>query len=476
MDNLLLERSKDNIYLDIVNSIYDGVCIYDGQGRPVYANDAHMKYLGFQEDEFWRIDLDTMIRLDPPLVSRAVTLEVLKTKQPRTRMVDYYRTGKSCLVSAMPFYLETGEVLVTSIIRDVTELLALQRRVEESEALQENYRSRVKELESNYVNPTIARTKSKAMSDIFEKASRIFNITAPVLLGGETGVGKDFFAKYLHENSTMEGPFIKVNCGAIPDNLLESELFGYEAGAFTGANKKGKAGLIELADNGTLYLDEIADLPLALQVKLLGVIQDRQVSRLGGTKSKPINFRIIAATNADLKARIAAGLFRADLYYRLNVISFNLPPLRQRREDIFPLADFFLRELNTEYHKHMFFEPRAIRLLNAYDWPGNIRELKNTLERIVVMINESCITRETLEQNLLSWETHSDLSDKPGATLLNTPGELKEKVARFEQAIIAEAIRDYGTLNKAAEALGIDVSTLVRKKKKFVSGTPVQHE
>ena len=127
MDNLLLERSKDNIYLDIVNSIYDGVCIYDGQGRPVYANDAHMKYLGFQEDEFWRIDLDTMIRLDPPLVSRAVTLEVLKTKQPRTRMVDYYRTGKSCLVSAMPFYLETGEVLVTSIIRDVTELLALQR-------------------------------------------------------------------------------------------------------------------------------------------------------------------------------------------------------------------------------------------------------------------------------------------------------------------------------------------------------------
>ena len=451
MEHFILERSKDNIYLNIVNSIYDGVCIYDGQGRPVYANAAHMKNLGFETDEFWKIDLHAMMKMNPPLVSRAVTLEVLENRQPLTGVVDYYRTGKSCLVSAMPFYLDTGELLVTSIIRDVTELLNLQRRVEESEALQENYRSRVKELESNYINPTIARTKSKAMSDIFEKASRIFNISAPVLLEGETGVGKDFFAKYLYENSLMEGPFIKVNCGAIPDNLLESELFGYEAGAFTGANKKGKAGLIELADNGTLYLDEIADLPLALQVKLLGVIQDRQVSRLGSTKQKSINFRIIAATNADLKTRIAAGQFRADLYYRLNVIGFYIPPLRRRREDIFPLADFFLKELNSEYGKHVFFEPRAIQLLNSYDWPGNIRELKNTLERIVVMINQSCITREILEQNLLSWSRKSDSETGFTSALWDMPGGLKEKMARVEQAIIADAIREHRTLGEAAD-------------------------
>lgn len=475
MGDFVLERSRDNIYLNIVNSIYDGVCIYDDQGRPVYANSAHMKNLGFEEDEFWRIDLHAMMEMDPPLVSRAVTLEVLESKQPLTGVVDYYRTGKSCLVSAMPFYLTNGELLVTSIIRDVTELLDLQRRVEESEALKENYRIRVKELESSYVNPTIARTKSKAMSDIFEKASRIFNITAPVLLEGETGVGKDFFAKYLYENGTMTGPFIKVNCGAIPDNLLESELFGYEAGAFTGANRKGKAGLIELADNGTLYLDEIADLPLPLQVKLLGVIQDRQVSRLGSTKQKSINFRIIAATNADLQTRVATGQFRADLYYRLNVISFRIPPLRQRREDIFPLADFFLKELNKEYQKHIFFEPRAIHLLNSYDWPGNIRELKNTLERIVVMINQACITQEILQQNLLSWREKSNPQSLPASMLWDQDGGLKEKMARFEQAVIADAIREHRTLGEAAKALKIDISTLVRKKKRLFSQRPPQN-
>lgn len=459
---------KENIYLSIVNSIYDGVCIYDERGYPVYANAAHMRNLGFVADEFWTIDLDSMLKMDPPVVSKTVTLEVLKTMQPKTGIVEYYRTGKSCLVSAMPMYMESGQLLVTSIIRDVTELLELQRLVEDSQALQESYRSRMKELENSYANPTVACTKSKAMSDIYEKASHVFNVTTPVLLTGETGVGKDFLAKYLHNNSTMSGSFIKVNCGAIPDNLLESELFGYEAGAFTGANKNGKAGLIELADNGTLYLDEIADLPLGLQVKLLGVLQDRQVSRLGGTRQKPVNFRIIAATNANLEDRIAKGEFRSDLYYRLNVINFCIPPLRERPEDIFPLASFFLNELNGQYHKRMFFDANAISLLNRYRWPGNIRELKNTLERIVVLVNDMCITKEILEENLLFYQENQRYQTFSKSLNSGSSGFLKEQVAKFEQAVIADAIQAHGTLSEAARSLGINVSTLVRKRHRML--------
>lgn len=330
--------------------------------------------------------------------------------------------------------------------------------------LQETYRERIQQLE----DPILVRTKSKIMSDIFEKAGRVSNVSAPVLLLGETGVGKDFLANYIHKNSSMTGSFIKVNCGAIPDNLMESELFGYERGAFTGANKGGKPGLIELADNGTLYLDEIADLPLNLQVKLLGVLQDRQVTRLGSTTNRPVNFRVIAATNANLKDRIANGTFRADLYYRLNVVSFYIPPLRERPEDILPLATFFLEQLNRQYHKQTFFDPRAIRLMTRYNWPGNIRELKNTLERIVVLINSPCISEGMIERNLLFLES-SDSEKNADISDTSHIESLKESVARYEQLLIAEAIRKHGTLAAAAEALQIDISTLVRKKRKKIT-------
>lgn len=470
MSGLPYERYKNTVYLRIIDSIYDGVCIYDSMGEPIYANAAHMKNVGFEEGEFWKINLYDMMKMDPPMVSRAVNIIVLENKRPHSSIVDYYRTGKSCLITAMPIYLENGEMLVTSIARDLTELIEMQRQVELSLALQETYENRIKSLE-NKLNPAVIRTKSKKMSNIWEKAERVLNVTAPVLLLGETGVGKDFLAKYLHENSDMPGPFIKVNCGAIPDNLLESELFGYEAGAFTGANKSGKAGLIELADNGTLYLDEIADLPLVLQVKLLAVIQDRQVARVGSTRQRPINFRVIAATNADLKARIASGQFREDLYYRLNVISFQLPSLRERPEDIFPLADFFLKELNAQYHKQAFFSPQAIRLMNTYAWPGNIRELKNTLERVVILMSGSCITEELLSQNLLFRDGLPNPQTSVSPSLLHSPGTLKERVSRFEQEAIADAILQNGTLGKAAQALGIDVSTLVRKKRRGTAGS-----
>ena len=463
-----LHSIKDNIYLNIVNSIYDGVCIYDERGYPVYANAAHMRNLGFIADEFWTTDLYTMLKLDPPVISKTVTLDVLKTLQPTTGIVKYYRTGKSCLVSSMPIRMESGKIFVTSIIRDITELLELQQRVKDSESVQEGYRDRIRGLENIYNNPVIVRTKSKAMAEIYEKAARLADTITPVLLTGETGVGKDFLAKFLHSSSTLPGSFIKVNCAAIPDNLLESELFGYEAGAFTGASKRGKAGLIELADNGTLYLDEIADLPLALQVKLLGVLQDRQVVRLGGTKVREVNFRIVAATNADLEDKISRGEFRSDLYYRLNVINFHIPPLRERPEDIFPLATFFLNELNGQYSKRLFFSTESIRLLTDYSWPGNIRELKNTLERICVLAQDMSISKDILAKNLLFYHKEPAAGRSYHIKDPDCAGTLKEQVARFEQAVITDALSKHSTLAETAEALGIDISTLVRKKKRFI--------
>jgi len=255
----------------------------------------------------------------------------------------------------------------------------------------------------------------------------------------------------------MDGPFIKLNCGAIPENLLESELFGYEPGAFTGAKREGKFGLIELSDGGTLFLDEVADLPVNLQVKLLRVLQEREVMRVGGTKTKKVDFRLIAATNQDLEQLVKQNQFREDLFYRLNVVPVFIPPLRERKEDIVPLIISFLNKFNKKYGLIKKISPEVIQSLLQYDWPGNIRELENTIERLVVTSDSNLIMTEDMKGNTSICE---------GVIEPDEPKALVDVLEETERRLIVQAFQHCRTTREMAEALGISQSAVVKKMKK----------
>jgi len=256
----------------------------------------------------------------------------------------------------------------------------------------------------------------------------------------------------IHRESTRAGgPLIKINCGALPRDLLESELFGYEAGAFTGAQRQGKSGLIELAHKGTLFLDEIGDMPLDLQVKLLHVLQDRVIVRLGGTRSISVDVRIIAATNRDLKAMVEERTFRDDLFYRLNVVPIFVPPLAERKDDIPPLIQHFMDEFNAKYELRRVVSEQSIALLLAYDWPGNVRELRNVVERLVVTSQDDVIEPEFLDGVLPAGAFRTERSDFRG------------RVERFERRLIEDAMREHGSTRDVAKALGLSQSSVVRK-------------
>ena len=229
------------------------------------------------------------------------------------------------------------------------------------------------------------------MEELKYLARRIAVVDSTVLIQGESGVGKGLLSEYIHRNSMRKnGPFIKINCATFPENLIESELFGYEPGAFTGASKQGKVGLIELSDKGTLFLDEIAELPLTLQAKLLNVLQDKIITKIGSNEFIKVDTRIIAATNNNLKSMVKEGKFRLDLYYRLNVVEIEIPPLRQRKDDIIPLTKVFLDKINDRYKLSREISPNAMKVLLAHDWPGNVRELENEIERAAVICQGMC--------------------------------------------------------------------------------------
>ena len=302
--------------------------------------------------------------------------------------------------------------------------------------------------------------KSEAMQKIIDMVSRVANSKANILLTGESGVGKDVVADYIHKRSNRaENNFVVINCGAIPDNLIESELFGHEKGSYTGADRMSK-GKFELADKGTIFLDEIGELPLHAQVKFLRVLQEKQIYRIGSEKSISVDVRIIAATNKNLSEEVEKGNFREDLYYRLNVVNLEIPPLRDRRDDILVLAEYFLIEFSKEYNKKIkYFEVEALNYLMDYEWRGNVRELKNVIERSVLVANDE---DELLYKKYLPKEiTGSDLND-------NTKDNREKTLADYEKMIIENTLKRYeGNKTKAAEVLGIKRQTLYNKLKDY---------
>ena len=436
---------------------YDGIWITDGSGIILYANSANAALLGLRKESL--IGKSTQQLLDEHIFSDSVIMEVIKTRKQATRISHNERTDLTVLATATPIFGENGEIeYIFNNVRDITALNNLRDSLKDKDAIIQSQKKQLQEIRTRYgVNKVV--TVSPGFSRAVEIAERVAKFDgATVLILGESGTGKELIADIIVRNSQrQDGPFIKVNCGAIPESLLESELFGYEKGAFTGADSKGKPGLFEAANGGTIFLDEIGDMPYHLQVKLLRVLQQREIIRVGGTTPIPLDVRVITATNRDLEEMVQARTFREDLYYRLNVVSILLPPLRERREDIIPLAKHFLMVCNQKYKVDKQIHPDVMYLLEQYDWPGNVRELENMIENLVIMSQGDTIVREELPSKFFG--------NRSGETLISFQEiiPLKDAVDQVEQELIHKAMEKYGSARKAAAALGVNPSTIVRK-------------
>ena len=444
----------------IIDSVYEGLYITDGQGYTTRINKSYTRITGIRPDEVIGWHMQDLV--EKGYYSQSVTLIVLEKKQPVTIM-HTIKGSKRCLITGNPVFNEKGEVIrVVTTVRDITELINLKSKLEQSEERTRRYHLELEHLRQQQLVRSDLVGESKEIKETVELAVRASQVDATVLLLGETGVGKDIIARKIHKDSPRrEGPFIKVNCAAIPENLLETELFGYEKGAFTGAFNKGKPGMFELADSGTIFLDEVGDLPLNLQAKLLRVLQEKEITRIGGTKPQKLDLRIIVATNKDLQKMVRNDLFREDLYYRLNVLPICIPPLRARREDIPLLVTHYLDFYNQKYNRKKQLSRPAMEILRQYNWPGNVRELTNLLERLVIISKENVIEPEHLKSlvdgNDFEKMTHHTYT---GVTL-------EDAVAGVEKEIIALALSKYGSTRKAARALSVSQPTIVRKVRKY---------
>lgn len=305
---------------------------------------------------------------------------------------------------------------------------------------------------------------SPAMEELLTLVHKVANVSSTVLITGESGVGKEVVARYIHRTGNRaSGPFVKINCAAIPHTLLESELFGYEEGAFTGARKSGKPGLIQLASGGTLFLDEISEMPLGIQAKLLQVLQEKCLVRVGGTEQVRVDARIMAATNRDLRAAVKEGRFRGDLYFRLNVIPIRVPPLRERSGDIAPLTYHFIEKWDSRYGRNHQISREACSLLECYRWPGNVRELENLIEFLVVTVDDPVILPEHLPQHVVAGEGERDVQVSVSGIM-----PLRQAVEEVERQLIALAAEACSTTYSMAKALGVNQSTVVRKMQKYM--------
>lgn len=461
-------------YERIFNNCYDSIFVTDEHGEVLWVNAASVRITG---QDFSDVIGKNVSSLEKKQVFfPSVTNLVIKNKKPQT-ILQRVSTGQDVVVTGTPVFDEAGELVrVVAVTRDIKKLIDevkkyidsaeymhLCERLKKLNQLNQLYYGELKELRrASRVKEKIIAA-SKVMQNILRLAKNVAAVDTTILILGESGVGKDVIARRIHDLSERcEGPFMEINCGAIPETLLESELFGYEAGAFTGARKETKLGLIEMANGGTLFLNEIAELPLQLQVKLLQTIQERKFYRVGSTKPRQVDIRIIAATNRDLEKMVDKGTFRADLFYRLNVVPITIPPLRQRKDDIPPLLIYFLEKYNHRYNRNKQLSSQVIDFLCSYQWPGNIRQLENLVERLVVVGDHRIISIADLPKDMLTLEKVQPLIDLPDEIV-----PLKETLEMVEATLIKRAMKKYKSTTKAAEVLGINQSTVVRKLQKY---------
>ncbi|GAE27179.1 sigma54 specific transcriptional regulator [Halalkalibacter wakoensis JCM 9140] len=456
----LKETEQLNRELDtIIENSYDGIYITDSEGRTLKTNTSIERITGIPKEYYIGKKVDNLIKRG--ILENSVTHKVVKEKRT-VSIVQANFKGKETLITGNPVFNKNGEVeKVVTNIRDLSELNELQLALRKANELNENYKKELEKLKGGNRNIEGIIVSSQELKMVYETAQRISNVDATVLILGETGVGKDVLAKFIFNNSlrAKDGEFIKINCGAIPPDLLESELFGYESGAFTGASKNGKPGMFELANNGVLFLDEIGELTLSLQVKLLRALQEQEIQRIGGTKTKKVNVRVIAATNRNLKEMVNEGTFREDLFYRLNVIPICIPPLRDRRDDILPLVGLFLNQVNKKYGFHKILDKKLKDFLKNYHWPGNTRELANLIERMVLTTEADFLSIDNLP---FEYRETSHINE-----MITDSLTLKEAVEFTEEKILANAAKKYDNTYEIAKALATSQPTIVRKLKKY---------
>lgn len=456
--NSFEKELKDNLN-EILDAISDDLLISDGQGVVMRVSPSFEEVYGISsKDALGKtvFELEQKGYFKPSIIK-----EVLRQNMKLT-MTQKTNTGRDIIVTATPVYDEQGEIrLVVSFSRDITEMVSLQKRYSRLEDKIERYRGEIHKLKKeNSAGELIG--SSALMGKIMATVTQVADYDINVLLLGDSGTGKTSLARKIHQMSERaDKAFVDINCAAIPETLLEAELFGYEKGSFTGADSKGKIGLIEMADNGTLFLDEVSEMPLRLQAKILKAIQDKVITRVGGVREIRVDFRLIAASNRDLLEYVNDGLFRKDLYYRLNVMKIRIPSLSERRDDIIPLINHFLNQFNEKYGKNKTLSPRAMELLCAYDWPGNIREVSNVIERAYITSSNGVILDSELPEELTGYK-----HGRPAEIKLN--GGLNEAIEQLERQLITEAYEKFGTTIGVAEYLNISQPTASRKIMKYI--------
>jgi PAS domain S-box-containing protein len=451
-----LNRQLETIF----HASSDGIWVCDGEGVVISMNKASERLNGIKvKDGIGRSVNDLII---DNVFDQSVTAEVLKRGTQQTVMQYTRKTGKYLLSTGTPVFDDDGNIILVVVNeRDMTELNSLRKKIEEGEQLTEKYRDELADLSLLELTRNEIIAESSKMRHLFQMALKLSRINASnILILGESGTGKGLLAKLIHKNSMRyKNPFVEINCAALPENLLEAELFGYEKGAFTGASDRGKIGLFELAEGGTLFLDEIGDMPQPLQSKLLKYLDDNEIRRIGGTQSIKVKCSTIAATNQNLIELVRKRKFREDLYYRLNSFTLELPPLRERPEDISSLVRFYLCKFNRKYKSDKKIHSSAIRLLQSYWFPGNIRELKNIIENAVVMSENNQID-QFIQASL------REAQPGPSSTATDTIKSglsLSEKLCELEKELLRQAKLQCRSTREMAHFLGISQPSVVRK-------------
>ncbi len=451
-----LSRELDTI----IDSSSDGLFVCDANANVIRMNPASEKIHNLSASKIVGRNMRELI--DDGFISRSAALEASKSKQRVSLLQD--KDGHKLISIATPVFDEQGELnRVVVSERDITEIDNLQRELEEQAAIKNSFRDQMLAMQQAELESQQIIARSPAMVRVLQQSIKVAKADSSVLILGESGVGKGLIADLIHKKSVRaEHPLIKINCGAIPESLIEAELFGYEKGAFTGALNSGKPGYFELANQGTLFLDEVAELPLSSQVKLLRFLEDGLITRLGDTKSRTADVRVLAATHQDLEKMVKEGKFRLDLYYRLNVIPIHIPAIRERHDCILPLIRYYIEKFCKQTATHKRLTRAALDALTAYPYPGNVRELMNICERLVVMSETELI----------------DLSDLPIQISSHTPTNrrssfdfssglpLQQTLDQVEKELLKQALHKFHNQTEIAQALRVNQSTIARKLKK----------
>ena len=460
----LINENENDFYKIILEATHDEIFVTDGSGITLYCNKSFEKHYGMKRSEI--MGKSVLYLFNNGYCGRS-PIPIVQRDKKQITMDQETITGRKLVITATPVFNEAGEIIyIVEDCRDMTEIEKIKHTLEKTKEQMERYKAEVEILRKKRLTTNEKLIfRSDKIKSIIEMIHRISNIDATILILGESGTGKSAFAKYIHQNSSRaNNSFITINCATISPNLLESELFGYVPGAFTGAQKNGKLGLVELADGGTLFLDEVGEIPLNLQPKFLELVQDHCFTPVGGTENKSINVRIISATNHSLLKLVSEKSFREDLYYRLKVIDFEIPALRERPCDIEVLIPHFLENCNRKYNLHREFSDECLDVLVNYSWPGNIRELQHIVEQMVVTTSKKITYPHDLPPYI-----HQNPYQLFNQDFKKLP-HLEDSLQLVEKEIILKAYNRFKSSYKIAEVLGISQSKANRMIQKYITG------